>query len=46
MSVGKKGEKLSKITQEPEGFLKEKSGEKGKKRMEDKAAKTSPISFL
>jgi hypothetical protein len=42
----KKGGKLSKITQEPEGFLEEKWRKGGKKRMEDKAAKTSPISVL
>jgi hypothetical protein len=28
------------------GISERKNGEKGKKRMEDKAAKTSPISFL
>jgi len=46
MSVENKGGEVIKDRTRARGISERKNGEKGKKRVEDKAAKTSPISFL
>jgi len=46
MSVENKGGEVIKDRIRARGISERKNSEKGKKRMKDKAAKTSPISFL